>query len=665
MSRINGRLAPSYLALLVAAGLATPVFAATTTTTIPANTTQSGTVTASPAAGDTHIVEVDGTLSSFNTIGALMIQGSGAGTVIINNDGRVFGRINFGSATGPVTFNNNTGDSVLTQGWHTTGTNSFGSGADTVNNAEAGTIATQGSTTFAFGGGADVFNNAGRLIVDRRGLGTGTFGTLTFTGLETFNNSGLIVLGAKFETDFGGSFADGDVSDGETDDRLVFNGTNFVGSEGGRIALDVELSNENQAGCASAVVTDCVSFVGGSTAGSTLLTITDATPVSAGLGVSITVISGSSAAEHFTLDPNSDHYTGLFGGSMQKGLVAFRLIYDADAMEHQLISVMSNEAVLGVTAASIAHDTWRASTGSWLTRQADLRSTPGGLEDSAALWGRIGGRMAERDLATNTTVAGVTTDYDLSYEQKTSHLVFGADLLRGSTAASSWVAGVMAGFVRSDVEYAATGEDGLFSGFTGGFYGSYVGGPLFVDAVLNLNLLDVAIEANNLDLGEEAKLTNDIKSLGFQAEAGWRVPLSSALFVEPLVGASYVKSEFNDLVLPDGSGSFDYEESYKSLRIGAGARVGLDSQLMGLTTSYALTARYWDEQEGESVSGVSLTRGGSATGLTDTFAGSFTEVAASIHVFGSGGISGFAQLGGQVGDDYQAVDGSVGMRLRW
>ena len=50
-----------------------------------------------------------------------------------------------------------------------------------------------------------------------------------------------------------------------------------------------------------------------------------------------------------------------------------------------------------MNAASVAQDTWRASAGSWLTRQADLRATPGGLESASGLWGRIGGRVADRE----------------------------------------------------------------------------------------------------------------------------------------------------------------------------------------------------------------------------------------------------------------------------
>ena len=106
MSRIHRRLAPSYRTILAAACLtavSAPAFAADTVLNIPAGPT-SFSVIASPAAGDTYTVNNLGAIGfDFLGFGAVNVQGSGAGTVVINNDGRLLGPLNFTAATGSVT----------------------------------------------------------------------------------------------------------------------------------------------------------------------------------------------------------------------------------------------------------------------------------------------------------------------------------------------------------------------------------------------------------------------------------------------------------------------------------------------------------------------------------------------------------------------------------
>lgn len=654
MSRNHGRIAPSRLALLVAAGLiaAPPALA---NEAIAAGATRTTAVTASPAVGVTFTVDVDGTLrgSSATAINSIVVQGSGAGPVVIRNDGRIQGRFNLPAATGDITVLNNTGADPMTQGWHTSGVTTFGAGDDRIENGADGVIATSGSTTFNFGAGSNSFANAGRLIVDRQ---SGA-GTLTLTGLGSFENSGVILLGSVFNA--GG--AAGQESDGQTNDRLVAQGVDFNGSAGSRIVMDVALGAATQAGCAAATVADCVDFTGGTTTGTTLLTLNNTGFGGGVLNEGITLVAGSTEAGAFVLDPASNGYRNTLGGAVQNGLAAYRLVYDADGQRHMLVGTLADEAFQPATFAALAQETWRATTGGLLERQADLRAAPGGLQSGNGLWGRVGGGVSERDVSSSFQGGA----YDVGHKQKTAHLIAGADLLSASSQDSAWVVGAMLGFVRSEAEYDLTPTELISSGFTGGLYASYLAGPLFVDAVVNANRLDLRTDLPNLEFDTGVKLTQEVESLGAQVEAGWRVPLSEGLFVEPLAGVSYVETNIEDVDLPGGAGSFGFDDSYKSVRYGAGLRLGMDAQLMGLAAGYSLTGRYWNESEGESAVSVRMPDD-AVFELADDFGGDFGELAAAVNLHSAdGGLSGFVSLGGKFADDYSAVTGSAGVRLRW
>lgn len=687
MSRTERRLSPSYIALIAAAALgATPAMAATTTITVPEGTTRTTSITASPAAGDTVVVDVEGTLArppdfgveDFNSV---MISGSGAGAVNIIDDGRIQGSFNFGSASGPVTVTVNTGDDAATEGWHVGSTTTFGSGSDTINNAADGTIATFGTVdifndaldglaTFNFGAGADTFNNAGRLIVGR--LAGSTYqvrsdATLQLTNLETFNNSGLIVMGSYFDQ----SGDDGDISDGQANDRLLANGVAFTGSGDSRIVMDVYLDALSKADCSSQTIADCVDFTGGSTAGSTLLTIRngtmDAFGLDAGSGrfnTGITLIQGSSAGGDFTLDPNSAGYVETAtGGALDVGFARYRLKYDSVGKRHMLVSSLPSTA--GSQAALFAgggQEIWHDTTAGWFDRQADLRDTPGGLQSANGFWGRLATSRSERD-ANLTAVNGADEDsYALTTNQRTTQLVFGADMLGAASNDSGWVVGLMLGAVRADADYDSNDIELIYTGVTGGVYGSYIAGPLFVDAVVNGNVLKVEAAVPNSGMRSSDRLNGNIRSVGAQAEAGWRIPVADGVTLEPLAGFSYVKTRLDDVEAGTGA---DYEfDNATSLRASAGLRGTYASELMGVPATFSLTGRYWNESEGENSARLVMDAG-TAT-ITDEMPGSYSEVNGALNLFSSsGGVSGFVNLGGKFGDDYKAMNASVGVRMRW
>jgi putative surface-exposed virulence protein len=577
--------------------------------------------------------------------------------------------INFGTFAGGTTVDFGAGadtfrtDNNLTTG---AGTISFGAGADVY---DAGGLTATG-TTIAFGADNDTMSLSGVGRVDgltlNFGSGADVFNQnalLMWTGgsideLEAFNNTGTILLGPGF------TVLGDPASDGDPDDVLSAPDSLFTGSGDSLIVIDAVLSSHgSQLSCVTPTVADCVSF--GSTAGSTLVQIKDFSfdPSAGSIGTLIVLVEGSSAAEHFVLDPESDFYAQTAAGAaIRKAVTAYYFVYDEANQRHVLVGAPTDEPQQVGTFAASAQEIWRSTTGTWFTRQADLRIAPGGLENARGAWGRIGGQSGEREAASTYSVSGVDLSYDLGHKQRIAHVTFGADLLGATTVDSTWVFGGMLGMVRSDVDFTVAETEASFTGFTGGLYASYIAGPLFVDGTITTNIMHVKADTPLANLGLDVPMRFDLKTLGGQVEGGWRIGMGSA-FVEPLVGASYVVTRFEDAEVPGGASRFEFDNA-KSLRFGGGARVGMDSRLMGMTASYSLTGRYWNETMGENSAEV-ITASGSSAVLLDEFIGNFSEVAANVSLYGDNGLSGFVNIGGKFADGYDAVDGALGVRFRW
>lgn len=546
-------------------------------------------------------------------------------------------------------------DALIAPGafWLNGGRLHFGEGDDTA--TFSGVLRLE-NATIDFGADNDAMTVDGALF---------SHGISTIQGLESFDNTGIIYMGGK-QSQPGGRVER--ATDNKEDDALFISSGIFTGSQGSRIVLDANLGGGiSQPDCTTPVASDCVNFTGATTAGSTAVTVQDISFARNGgsFGSVVTLIEGATAAEHFTLDPASTYFEPTpQGDAIRKTLVAYTFLYDPDTQRHVLVGSPTDEVYQMGTLAATAQETWRMSTGSWLSRQADMRAVPGGLQGSNGVWAKVTTTESERDEAAAYNVGSINLGYDLTHQQRSSQLLFGADMLGGETATGAWVAGAMLGFVRSDFDFDATPTDSVSTGTTGGVYASYVDGPLFIDTALNINQVHYTVSAPQMGLGDDVNMLFDSRSIGGQVEAGWRIAVTG-FFVEPLVGVSYVSTKFDNVDVPAGGGGFDFGDKFSSLRFGGGARLGMKAELLGLVADYSLLARYWNESEARNQTTV-LAAGGSSIQVTDAFDGQFTEITAGINLFSSdGGITGFFNIGGEFGDNYQSMEGSVGVRVRW
>lgn len=597
--------------------------------------------------------------------GAFLVGTSTAGATIANagiiGGSTGGGRIDLSGVTGGgLTFTN-------TGAWRASGASVFTAANDTLSMPGTGLSELLSGSSVNFGTGVDTFNLSGRLMATNASLDFGAgadvmnmsgqmtvVGGLALSNLEAFNNSGVIFMGGQ-----GGASTNRVVGD-----VLTMNSGVFTGSGDSRIVMDISFAGAMQTDCSAAAAADCVDLTGASTAGTTLLTIVnvDGTTTS-GSSSTTTLIVGSSAADDFALDPDSDGYVLTDqGGALRFRLFDMFLLYDAEAQAHSLAAVPHVEAFQGTSFGSAAQDIWRATAGSWFDRQADLRSTPGGLERSRGLWARGGVSVTNRDAVLPLTLLGSSFDQDVNYRQRTSHAVFGADFMGGVSGDNAWVMGASAGLVRSDSEFDSSSTEAIYAGFAAGLYVSLLFGPWFIDGSVNTNVLDAEVDMPSLQLDDQVALTQKLTSVGAQLQSGWRFAMGQSVFVEPLVSVAYVQTKLDDIEVPGDAGTIEFDDA-TSLRAGLGVRVGADTELLGQSAGFSLTARHWNEFEGEN--GVSLA-GNAPVLLVDDYSGSVSELAAGFSMQTSNGAaSAFLNFGSKFGEGYRSVDGAIGVRMRW
>lgn len=582
--------------------------------------------------------------------GGVGIRSVSAGTVDVDLGGQLRGRVDFSGVSGNVIF-----DTLNGGFWDVgVGTSNFGSGADTVTLSGVGISVLNAGANINFGAGADTFNVAGTFNAN---VGTLDFGAgddafnlsgvmnyngVTLANLETFNNRGVIYLGG----------ASGIATNSLPTERFVMSSGVFNG-ERGRFILDVDMTVAGvQIDCATLLAADCLDFTGATTSGTTLLSINAMGAPT--FGKTIALVEGASAAAHFQIDP----------ANRGTPLVRYELSYDAAEKTHFLITAPSDKAYEFSTFAASAQEIWRASSGSWLDRQADLRDAPGDLQRVGGRWAKAGFQSGDREAAGAYSVGAHGAAYNLSHSQNISHFLFGIDFIGASSEDSAFVFGGMVGLAEGETSFDATHAKTETRGGIGGLYASYVAGPFFVDGVLSANQLRLTADAPGLDLRPDVGMKFDVTSLGAQIEAGWRIDVTPNVFVEPIAGASYVTTAVDGKAIPGGSGAFDFDD-ITSVRIGAGGRLGVESKIFGIGLSSNLTARYWNDSDGETGTRITTASGSSAF-MPDEFGGGFSDVSGGVSLHSDGGgVSGFVTVGGKFGDDFQAVNASAGVRLRW
>jgi outer membrane autotransporter protein len=204
------------------------------------------------------------------------------------------------------------------------------------------------------------------------------------------------------------------------------------------------------------------------------------------------------------------------------------------------------------------------------------------------------------------------------------------------------------------------------SGTVFGMYGSYVATHGFwIDGVVNGNWLNLEDSVPSLPL--TASTTNpsaDMRSVGAQVEAGWRMGGDEGFFWEPLASLAYVKTKTDNLdMLGVAGATVDFDDA-TSFRGSLGLRIGTTTSTDNYKIRYSLTGRIWDEFDGDNQ--LNIISAGPNLPLSDDFSGTFGEVTGGLSLTGAGGhLSAFINGGVKFKDDYKSPSVTAGFRYQW
>lgn len=488
---------------------------------------------------------------------------------------------------------------------------SLAEGDDVV--ANSGTFAADKDSDF--GAGSDRFVNTGVVAVL---AGTGKAGSVTFTGLERFENAGGLV----------------DLRNGHTGDVLTLTG-DYVASGDARLGLDVA------PGAADTLV------VAGAASGKTALLLNGIAPGQATLasgGPVLVKVGAGSAPDAFSV-ANPDI-----------GFIRYALKYDARNGGYALVGTAGQAVYRQVKFVSATQDVWGKSAQAWSSHLSQERDGIwGGQAPAGRVWGQIQVSSTSRDDArTLIDGAGAARTAKLDYRQDDYGFQIGADLLRKATAVGDLTVGVTGGYLQSKLDFARSRQKGDFNSASLGGYVSVTHGGLFANGLAQY--AHHTIDAADADLAYLDRFKG--QSYGLQGEVGARLG-SAKLAVEPLASLTYVRTSLNDMSALGQTFQFDKLDGFSGKLGGKIAgRTRLESGQTLVFSAGAAAVHAFDGQ-----AGVALASGGQSQHIGDDRAKTYGQVTASLTLISKRGFTAYAEGQGDVGDNYKSGTARVGVRL--
>ena len=445
-----------------------------------------------------------------------------------------------------------------------------------------------------FGGGTDSFVNNGTVLVRSN---SATAGTVTFTGLESFTNAGLI-----------------DIANDTVGQTLILPGS-YVGN-GGQLSVDISAD-----GTASDLL-----VVGGAATGSTGVLFNRAPGANPLLGTGSAVVvdagAGTSAGAFFA-DPST----------RDAGFIRYGLVFDAATNDFVLSGAPNPAAARTLQYVEGIRSLWLVSADAVSAQLRARRDAiwqypdggPGGRT-----WLHIYGQVENRDANRTDTVFGQTITSELDYDQDYFGGQVGLDLGGGSGERGGFAFGVTGGYLTSKQTFS--GSDGIsYDVANVGLYGSFSSGNFFANAIGKYDHYWANIDL--LNGGSRFKTDDDV--WGVRGEVGMRFG-GESFYVEPAASLSYVNNSIEDISILGTTASFDDDEG---LRARFGGRVGGILPLFGAKAAFYAGGNYVHEFRGEDR--VVFSQGGTAVALTNDAIDDYGEALLGIEIGQPEGVSGF------------------------
>ncbi|HVJ01654.1 MAG TPA: autotransporter outer membrane beta-barrel domain-containing protein, partial [Sphingomonas sp.] len=482
-------------------------------------------------------------------------------------------------------------------------------GNDTLTNS--GTFDATG--TSAFGGGTDTLVNTGVIRV----LPAATApGTVAFTGLESTVNGGLV-----------------DLRNGQVGDVLTLDGS-FTGTGNSQLGVDVAAD----AGTSDRVV------VAGAATGSTALLVN---PLGTGV-----LVNGA-----LVVDAGPGTSSGAFyvpGGAATRGLVDYRIAFDAPANDFRLFGTPNGSAYQQVKLAEGVREIFYRGNDAVDGHFRDLRDAEGGSAGEtgrvgSALWGQMYGQWSRYEGDVAAVNFGQTTTARLDYVQDAFGGQIGYDF--GGPAAF----GITAGYGDHTLRFEATADRFHYKAANVGAYARLNAGAFFINALARYEHYWIDVVSRSAGARDDM----DGNSYGAMAQAGVRFG-SSGFFVEPAVSIEYARTDLGDLDLPGGSFAFDNSDG---LRGKAGVRLG--ATLSDGPSRIQLYAGGNVVHDFSNDDRTAFTSGGLDLDLVGPRIGTYGEARIGMSAAVGSRVNGFIEANGRLGDGYRGAGGRAGLSIRF
>lgn len=528
------------------------------------------------------------------------ISTDAAGTTTIRN----VGTINTGSGYAISVLG---GPAVITNAGVVNGRVQLSAGNDSFTN----TGRFQATASSDFGAGNDVFNNSGTLLVDAAGTAPLA---VSFTGLERFNNSGLV-----------------DLRNGTVGDQLTLPGA-FVGLSGSRLGLDLT-STAN--GVMSA---DRLNV--GTASGSTRIDLAVSGTIFTTPGLTLVQASAASSPTAFTLP----------GDLAEVGFVALDLVYNPTTFAYQLVGTPGSAVYRAGKALEGAQSLWYRSADTVAAHVTSLRDAQSPTSTSkGGFWLEMTGGVDKRDETRTVTNFGVTHSYDLDYKQDYYGGQAGYDFSGTGNVTFGITGGYMSSILRFD---DASRFD--YDAVNAGVYVGVMAGGLFANGLVKYDHYWIDAESNATGYSEN--MEGD--SIGAQLEVGFRFG-SAKFFAEPVVGLAYVSTSLDDL---EALGQVIDYDRMDGLRGKAGLRLGGSTTIgAGNTLTFYASAMAVNEFKGDN--GVTFLSGPNSFDIGNRPIDTYGQGTLGLNITTPSGITGFIEGTADVSKNYKGAGGRAGIKI--
>jgi uncharacterized protein YhjY with autotransporter beta-barrel domain len=497
--------------------------------------------------------------------------------------------------------------------------------ADTVNNTGLWNALGTGGSASLFGLGTDTVNNQANARIEIAPASVAAT-TVTWTGLEAFNNNGGVV----------------DLRQGHTGDVFSMLGATFTGSNvlasTSRLQIDATLSFP--------LTADRMNI--GAAAGVTTVQLVDLTPAQPGAldltGV-IVVDATSGPSTAFTLE----------GGPIDKGFVEYNLVFDPANFDWRLMGLPSAEAFEMLKLGQASQSFWRHSADTWTARMQEVRDAQGQPNPSRSegweMWAQahVGGEEIESRPTYTFGIATLTPNLDNDTSWRGFQM--GADKLVGNS-----MYGITGGFQQQETDFSADNNGLDLEGWNLGAYAGWNSGGAFVNGLVKADWYSIDVNMRTAP----AMAHVNAWTWGAKAEAGFRFG-GPGFFVEPVADVAYTDTSLDDAVFPAFAASFRYRDTI-SLRAQAGVRVG------GIWGSIAPFAGVYAGEEFEGENDMTMFTGPgcpSCMTIQDQPIGSFGKAEYGFNILNWGGLEGFLKGETLFGGDASGTNVKLGVRWRW